>query len=236
VAEFRERGYLPEALVNYLALLGWSPGRDEELVPLADMASRFDLTHVSHSAAVFDVPKLAWVNRHYMKEAAPDRLVLESMRYFLGVGFVTRATDAAKGYIESLLGMAVGSVDRLEEIPSRVAFVFEWDAARAAALVRAEPDGVRAVAAFAQAVTGAGPLDREAFRSAAGRAREQTGLKGRALFHPIRVALSAAESGPELDLAVPAIDRGAGLGPDSGVAPVRSCADRLATVVSHLGT
>ena len=74
VAEFRARGYLPEALVNYLALLGWSPGDDVEIMAVADMATRFDLTHVSHSAAVFDVAKLSWMNRHYMKESSLDRL------------------------------------------------------------------------------------------------------------------------------------------------------------------
>ena len=125
--------------------------------------------------------------------------------------------------------MAVGSVDRLEEIPERVAFVFDWDAVARRRLVRAEPDGARAVAAFAEAIADAGPLDREAFRPPRPRARERTGLKGRALFHPIRVALTAADSGPELDLAVPAIDRGAALGPASGVGRrVRSCASGAA--------
>ncbi len=77
-------------------------------------------------------------------------------------------------------------------------------------------------------------LDREAFRAAAQRARERTALKGRALFHPIRVAMTAAESGPELDLAIPAIDRGAALGPAAGLAVIRSCADRVASVARHL--
>src|SRR5918993_549148 len=78
VKEFRERGYLPEALTNYLALLGWSPGESEELLPLEEMARRFDLEDVGHSAGVFDVEKLAWMNRHYMKIAAPRRIALES--------------------------------------------------------------------------------------------------------------------------------------------------------------
>jgi hypothetical protein len=115
-----------------------------------------------------------------------------------------------------------------------VATVFDWDAARAAALVAAEPDGARVVRAFAEAIAGAGPLDRDAFRAAAARVREATGLKGRALFHPIRAALTAADSGPELDLAVPAIDRGAELPPDCGVARVVSCADRAAIVTRRL--
>lgn len=234
VAEFRERGYLPEALVNYLALLGWSPGEGEEVVPIEAMARRFDLSKVTHSAAVFDVAKLAWMNRQYMKDAAPARLVREALPYFARAGYVTHGTDGSLGYLESLLPMAVGSVDRLEEIPSRVAFLFEWRAGRAADLVRAEADGPRAVAAFNDAIARSGGLDRESFRAAAGQAREQTGLKGRALFHPIRVALTAVESGPELDLAVPAIDRGATLGASAGLAVIPSCADRMTAVVRNL--
>jgi hypothetical protein len=130
--------------------------------------------------------------------------------------------------------MAVGSVDRLEEMPERVAFVVDWDAVGAAALVRAEPDGPRAVAAFSRALAGEAPLDRERFRAAAARAREETGLKGRLLFHPLRVALTGAESGPELDLAVPAIDRGARLPAGAGVAPIVSCAERVRRVSALL--
>jgi hypothetical protein len=130
--------------------------------------------------------------------------------------------------------MAVGSVDRLEEIPARLAFVFAWRAEAAAELVAAETDGPRALAAFAGAI-GRDALDREAFRAAAARAREATGLKGRALFHPIRVALTAADSGPELDLAVPAIDRGAALPAGAGTAPIASVAERARLVLEALG-
>jgi len=230
VAEFRDRGVLPEALVNYLALLGWSPGEDEEILSAAEMARRFSLAKVSHAAAVFDTPKLAWMNRHYMKEAPPSRIARESLKYFAKAGYVTHGTDLSLGYLESLLPMAVGSVDRLEEIPQRVSFVFDWQSSRAAGLVAAEPDGPRAVAAFSKALAGTGALDRESFRAAVGGAKQATGLKGRALLHPIRVALTAADSGPELDLAVPAVDRGAGLPAGSGVAPIVSCAERAAAV------
>src|SRR5262245_31490754 len=230
VAEFRERGFLPESLVNYLALLGWSPGEGEELLPVAEMARRFDLSKVGHSAAVFDTGKLAWMNRHYMKEASQARIARDVLKYFVHSGFITHGTDASIGYIESILPMAVGSVDRLEEIPERVAFIFDWDAARAAELVRAESDGARAVQAFADEVANLGPLDREGFRAAAGRARARTGLKGRALFHPIRVAVTAAESGPELDLAIPAMDFAAALPAGSGLASVVACRERARLV------
>ena len=232
VSEFRERGYLPEALVNYLALIGWSPGGDEELLPIQELARRFALEDVGHSAGVFDQEKLAWMNRHYMKEAAPARLAAESARFFLSRGYVRRRTDEAMEYLISILPMAVGSVDRLEEIPDRLRFIFEFDAE--AALVR---DGVSGVVheAGARAVIEAlpdaidGPLvDRETFRAMANRVKERTGMKGKALFHPIRVALTGEGGGPELDLAVPAIERGASLPGSAGVAPISGCRDRAA--------
>ena len=230
VAEFRQRGYLPEALVNYLALLGWSPGENQELMPLAEMAGRFDLAHVSHSAAVFDVGKLAWMNRHYMKVAGDARLARAAAPGFSAAGFLTHPSEASLGYLESLMPMVVGSVDRLEEMPERVGFVFSWDASHAATLVQAEPGGVTVASALAAELGNRGALDRESFRAAAGVVKDRTGLKGRALFHPIRAILTGAESGPELDLAVPAIDRGARLGPAVGLAPILSCAARAKRV------
>jgi len=165
-----------------------------------------------------------------MKEAPQARIARDVLKYFVHAGFVTHGTDASIGFIESILPMAVGSVDRLEEIPQRLAFIFDWDAARAADLVRGEPDGARAVQAFADEIASLGPLTRDTFRAAAGRARDRTGLKGRALFHPIRVAVTAADSGPELDLAIPAIDFAAALPPGSGLASVTACRDRARLV------
>ena len=235
VAEFRERGYLPEALVNYLALLGWSPGEGEERMEPAEMARRFDLTRVSHSAAVFDTGKLAWLNRQYMADAAPGRLAGLVAAAFVDAGYLSHTSAAAAPFLESILPLAVGSVDRLVEVPERVAFLFDWSADRATGLTRAEPEGGQVVAAMAREVAGLGPLDRDAFRAAAGRVRHATGVKGRALFHPIRVALTARDSGPELDLAVPAIDRGAVLPRDAGFSAVVSCADRLTAVAARVG-
>ena len=237
VSEFRERGYLPEALVNYLALIGWSPRsgggqteEDVEFMPLDEMARRFAIEDVGHSAGVFDPEKLAWMNRHYMKVSAPSRVAAESARFFQARGFLKRKSDAAMAYIESLLPMAVGSVDRLEEIPDRLAFLFAYDAhealERADVLQVLQEPGAREVI---QALPGAidGPLlDRDAFRAAAARVKERTGQKGRSLFHPIRVALTGESGGPELDLAVPAMDRGAALSADGGVVRVLSARER----------
>lgn len=234
VSEFRETGVLPESLVNYLALLGWSPGEGQEMLPIAEMARRFDLGKVSHSAAVFDIDKLSWMNRHYLKEASPVRISAMAMPVFARAGYVARDTEAARLYLESLLPMAMGSVDRVDEVAERVAFVFVWSAERAAAAVAAEPDGPRVIAALADELATVGPLTRELFRAAAGRVKDATGCKGRALFHPIRVALTGEASGPELDLAVPAIDRGAAVSSLAGLAPIASCAARARAVADIL--
>jgi glutamyl-tRNA synthetase/nondiscriminating glutamyl-tRNA synthetase len=233
VAEFRERGYLPEALLNYLALLGWSPGGGQELLPLEELARRFALEDVGHSAGIFDQEKLGWMNRHYMKEASPARLVAESVRYFLKRGYLRRRTDEAMEYLTAALPMAVGSVDRLGEIPDRLKFLFEFDPA--ASLAREDVAGVlhetgarEVIAALPLELASAGRLDRDTFRAAAARVRQRTGQKGRALFHPIRIALTGEAGGPELDQAVPAIDRGAELPPSAGVAPVLGCFERAA--------
>jgi glutamyl/glutaminyl-tRNA synthetase len=88
VAEFREKGYLPEALVNYLALLGWSPraGDNDELMAASELARRFSLDRVGHSASVFDEEKLAWVNRHYLKTIDPIRLAELAVPFFTQAG------------------------------------------------------------------------------------------------------------------------------------------------------
>jgi nondiscriminating glutamyl-tRNA synthetase len=236
VAEFRERGYLPEALVNYLALIGWSPGGDEELLPIDELARRFNVEDVGHSAGVFDQEKLAWMNRHYMKAASPGRLAAESARYFLRHGFIQQRTAEGMEYVASLLPMAVGSVDRLEEIPERVRFVFDYDAGQALARPEIagmlhEPGAREVVRALAEEI--AGPLlDRESFRAMAGRVKARTGQKGKALFHPIRAALTGEGGGPELDLAVPAIDKGAQLPPQARIARITSCRERAMAFAS----
>ncbi len=247
VAEFRARGYLPEALVNYLALIGWSPrtdggsgDNDAELQPVDEMARRFAIEDVGHAAGIFDLEKLAWMNRHYMKAAAPARLAAESLRYFTARGFVTRRTDEAMEFVALILPMAVGSVDRLEEIPDRLRFLFDFDVAAALAThevaeVMDAPGAREVVVALADELRGNGRLDREAFRAAAARVRQRTGQKGRALFHPIRVALTGEAGGPELDLAVPAIDRGAELPRSAGVALVLGCRERAEMFARLLG-
>lgn len=258
VAEFRAKGYLPEALVNYLALLGWSPrgskhkgqGADatageaaaEELLPAHELARRFRLEDVSHSAGVFDEDKLAWVNRHYLKALEPERLVREAMPWLREAGVIVGTLDAgALDWLAFALPPAAASVDRLSQVPDRLRTIFAFDVAATAddpalGAELADPPARAVVVALADELASAPPLvEREIFRAAAARVKDRTGQKGRALFHPIRVALTGAGEGPELDVIVPAIERAARLPSDSGLAPVTSCRVRASLMAERLG-
>jgi nondiscriminating glutamyl-tRNA synthetase len=241
VAEFRAKGYLPEALVNYLALIGWSPGHDEEILPIDELARRFSIGAVGHSAGVFDEEKLAWVNRHYLKTADPARIAQLSISFFAEAGLALTPNGAGLEFLASAMAMATSSVDRLNQVPGRLAFLFDYDAPatlRTPAIVEElrHADARAVVAALAEELASAPRLDRESFRAAANRVKARTGQKGRALFHPIRVALTGRPEGPELDLAVPAIDRGAELPPDSGIPPILGNRERAAAFAAALGT
>jgi glutamyl-tRNA synthetase len=243
VAEFRARGYLPEALVNYLALIGWSPGEGEEILPLDELAKRFELSTVAHSAGVFDEDKLAWVNRHYLKMADPVRLVNLAIPFLREAAMVTGdPTDAGREWLHGVVPALASSIERLSQLPERMRTIFSYDARAAVAHeeIRREFEDAgsrRVVAALADDLRGAPRLiDREVFRAAAGRIKDKTGRKGKALFHPIRVALTGAAEGPELDLLVPAIDRATGLSPASGLPIVTGCRERAAAFDDCLQT
>src|SRR3954454_22136179 len=238
-AEFRAKGYLPEALVNYLALIGWSPGGGDELLPIDELARRFSLEAVGHSAGVFDEEKLAWVNRHYLKIADPARLAELALPYFHAAGVVMTPDDRGVQFLAFAMGMASASVDRLSQAPARLAFLFDYDAAAALAdpglLAEMRGDDARAVVtALADELASAPRLDREKFREMADRVKARTSQKGKALFHPIRVVLTGRAEGPELDLAVPAIDMGAELPASAGIPAVIGNRERAAAFARAL--
>ena len=238
VKEFRERGYLPEALTNYLALLGWSPGEGDELLPLEELARRFELEKVGHSASVFDPEKLAWANRHYLRLADSWRLARLALPFLQREGWVSDATGDDIEYLARVVPLAAASIDRIEQVPARLRFLFDYSPARALTdpAIQAEiaEPKARAVIEALHDVLAPGPrlLDKESFRAAAARVREKTGQKGKALFHPIRLALTGESEGLELDLAVPAMEAGADLPPASGIRRIQGAKERAAAFLA----
>ena len=92
VEEFREQGYLPEAIVNYLTLLGWAPGNEEEIFSLQDTVAQFELEKMSKKAAVYDTKKLTWMNGQYLSALPLEAVLPEAKIFFIKSGLVDEAS------------------------------------------------------------------------------------------------------------------------------------------------
>ena len=227
---FREMGILPEALRNYLALLGWSPADGKtEILSDAELIAQFSLDHITRSPAVFDQEKLNWLNRHYMKESSLSRLAALSVPFLAHAGYVSEpASEPALKWIERVVEAVRKNLDFLSQISAAARLIFDYDAlAREEAEVRRlieEPDAQEVLRIFIPKALVLGEITYEKFRQAVKATQEETGKKGRDLFHPIRVALTGAASGPELEKLIPIFEEGSKL---SLPRHVKSCAERL---------
>ena len=221
IASFREMGILPEALVNYLALLGWGAkdGTTETFTP-QELIAEFEIERVTASPAVFDFDKLHWLNRHYLKLADPARILDLAWPYFEKQGLLAERTIAdtnTVAWFGKLTALLLPSLDRLEQLPDKAQFIFRFDAAAARSNVENEAilqseAAQKVLAAFAQRVRGhEGAVTPEQFKTWMNEIKTETGAKGKELFHPVRIALTGAHSGPEFDKLIPIFEEGSRL-------------------------
>jgi glutamyl-tRNA synthetase len=132
VEEFRDNGFLPEALVNYMALLGWSPGGDEELMTLDKMIDNFSLDRVNKTAAIYDVGKLAWMNSQYMKEYDPKLLAETAIPFFEKKNILSgRPDNDQKNKLEKIVTAVRERAKTLDELADNASYFltddFEYD-------------------------------------------------------------------------------------------------------------
>jgi glutamyl-tRNA synthetase len=126
VEEYQRRGYLPEALVNFLCLLGWSPKDDREKMPIAEVIRRFDLPGINQTNARFDEKKLAHMNMTYLLEQPADRFVALARDYFQRQS-VTAATAADPAYFRAVMLLSQPKIKGIEELPAYTAYFFIED-------------------------------------------------------------------------------------------------------------
>ncbi len=219
ISSFREMGYLPEAMVNYLALLGWGAedGKTETFTP-EQLIRAFTLERVTPSPAIFDFEKLNWLNRHYMKQADPARLAALCWHYFGELlPEKDHASNAVLVWFSHLIEVFAPKVNHLDKLPAKAAFVFhvDPDLARAdkenAAILTM--DSARTVLTeMADRIRAhSGQVTAADFSAWMTEVKQATGVKGKELFHPIRIALTGYHSGPEFDKLIPLIEQGAAL-------------------------
>src|SRR4051812_31578852 len=222
VQNFKDMGVLPEALVNYMALLGWAPsGGDREIFTPQELVKEFRLERVTPSPAVFDFEKLYWLNRHYIKESSRERIISLAAEFFAKAGYLSRdlvaqASSPVHDWLGKLFDLILPSVDRLDQLPERAAFIFNYDAKVAFAApdnaeVLASPKTPAVIEAFAKRVPKDSALTAEQFKTIVNEVKTETGAKGKELFHPIRIVVTGSHSGPEFDKLIPILEEGSRL-------------------------
>ncbi len=204
VGDWRRAGFVAEALLSYLALLGFHPGDDREILSRDDLLTCFTLDRVGKSGSVFDADKLRWVNAHYLHHAAGTTLGA------WGEAFLPPAVSALDApRLAALLEGVRGNLTTLADLPRELApfldeaLAFEPDAEAALTAPRA----AEVCDALAMALADLAQWSGEQVKSAVQSVGRTLGLKGRDLFQPVRAALTGRTHGPELPLVAELLGR-----------------------------
>lgn len=208
IGQYRDKGYLSEALFNFLALLGWSAEDGREIMNREELISAFTLDRVSRSPAVFDIDKLNWMNGIYIRQSPPNRIAELALPYLEKAGLVKGAVDMQ--WLEKAVATVQESISHVSEIvePMRIYF---GDAVKLedqeAEQVLMGPDVGRLLLRFKELVLQAESIDEAFAKDVFNRLKKDTGLKGKNLFMPVRVALTGRCHGPEMAAIIPLLGR-----------------------------
>jgi glutamyl-tRNA synthetase len=220
IEAFQQAGYLPEALLNYLALCGWSPGTDEEIFSLTELVERFELERVSPTGAIFDHDKLDWFNGIYIRQLAPAELAAR-MRPFLGPA----AEDVADRELGAMAGLLQDRLRTLSEAPELADFFLtdqlDYDPAL---LVQRGTTPEQTAEALRRSTGVAGsiePFAADALEPPYRELADALGLKAGQLFMSIRVALTGKTATPPLFQTMEVLGR------DRSVRRLRDAVSRL---------
>lgn len=214
VDDFLKKGYLPEALINYLALLGWSPEGDEEFFTMEELIEAFDLQRINKSGAVFDVEKLNWMNAHYIKELTAAEALTQMKPFMLGTDYITEADFANReDWLLNIAELLKERVAYFGQVPQELAALFnshfEVTEPEAKEILQAESVPVL-YQALVEKITALEVLDKEA---AAGLLKEiqkehkAEKIKGKMLYMPTRIMLTGEMHGPDLTLIMEILGR-----------------------------
>ncbi|MBM7650378.1 nondiscriminating glutamyl-tRNA synthetase [Bacillus ectoiniformans] len=205
IEQYKELGYLPEALFNFITLLGWSPTGEEEIFSKEEFINIFDASRLSKSPALFDQQKLLWMNNQYMKQLESDRAVEVALPHLVKAGLVEEnLSDEQKSWVENLVvllqeKMSFGAeIVGLSEVFFKEDVEFEEDAKE----VLAEEQVPEVMQSFLAKVDQMDVLEADAVKKAMKEVQKETGHKGKKLFMPIRAAVTGQTHGPDLPKAI----------------------------------
>jgi len=198
VKELREEGYLPEAVINYLSLLGWSSEDGREIMPLNDIIKNFSIERVSKSPAVFDIKKLRWINSHYIKNKDIAELTELSIPFFKKAGmrmetverqWLYKVVDAIRDNIETLSDIDKYAGIFFDELPPYPSPSEKWELG---------VETVEVLKLLKEMIEAEKGITEDIADKIISGIKEKTNLKGKKLMMPIRIALTGKTEGPEL--------------------------------------
>ena len=202
VTEYRRQGYLPEAMVNFLALLGWSPGDDRELMSMTELVESFSLEGISGGNAVFNTEKLDWMNGQYIARLPIDELAKAAKPFLAEAGLWPAASqDIDEGWLHRLLDLLRPRAKRLTDFVD-LARPFLGDTVQydpeAIEKHLSTPDLATHVRALVKALDTAVPFDEPHVEAAVRGSAAERGIKAGALIHAVRVAVTGRTTSPGL--------------------------------------
>ena len=195
---YRDEGYAPEAVVNFLLLMGWSPKDDRQILPLADAIQVFDLPQVLRHNARFDLPKLQWLNYEYLRTMSLERFV-ELARPLLELQGLPVA-EFPPDYVQAALATCVGKVKILSDLPAFADFYFVPEVAVPVESVAADfgPENLPRLARLREALAALTVFDPATLETVLKGVAKELAVKPGVLVHPLRLACTGKTVGPSL--------------------------------------
>ena len=207
VEQYKALGYLPEALVNFLALLGWSPVGKQEIFSSAELIELFSLDHVAKNPAVFDIDKLNWINSQYLKRLDLGTLTDMALPHLREAGLIeAELTAERKAWVTQVVGAVREYISFAAQIPEHAAVFFQDEITMEndeTADVLRDPDVPQVMEAFLNKLAAMDPVDGEQVQAALKAVGKELKLGGKKVFMPVRVALTGKMHGPELIALIP---------------------------------
>ncbi|MDR0127115.1 MULTISPECIES: glutamate--tRNA ligase [Bacillus] len=201
IEQYKNLGYLPEALFNFIALLGWSPVGEEELFTKEQFIDIFDVNRLSKSPALFDMHKLKWVNNQYVKALDLDQVIALTLPHLQKAGKVSeQLTEEENTWVRKLISLYHEQLSYGAEIVELTELFFkeQIEYNQEASEVLAEEQVPEVMASFASQLERLESFTPDEIKAAIKAVQKETGHKGKKLFMPIRVAVTGQTHGPEL--------------------------------------
>lgn len=200
VTEYRNMGYLPEAVVNYLALLGWTPKGEQEIFTEEELIKQFSMKRVSSNDAVFDINKLNWINFQYMKKLDADQLYDLIFPFLVKAGYVDAAvSEEKKDWLKKVIWFMKDHIYFAGQAADELKFFFE-DMPKITdedilAVMKEETSG-KLLKAFIEDLKALETFDQAEIKKCFNACMKAQGIKGKAAYEPTRIALTGVTQGP----------------------------------------